>query len=86
MDRFGVVVDAEDGRMYDSDSIWLGPFYLPLLLPTLPLASYSRLVVPRERKTYTIHLLGTVYRIPVPSAHRCKKTVVEEQLEVVQPR
>ena len=25
LDRFGVVVDTEDGRMYDSDSIWLGP-------------------------------------------------------------
>jgi len=79
LDRFGVVVDAEDGRMYDSDFIWLGPSYLPLLLPTLPLASYSRLVVLRKRKTYTIYLLGTVYRIPVPSARRCEETAVEEK-------
>ena len=76
--RFGVV-DAEDGRIYDSDSTWLGPSYLSLLLPTLPLASYSRLVVLWERKTYTTHLLGTVYGIPFPSPRRCKETAVEEK-------
>jgi len=43
LDRFGFVVDAEDGRMYDSDSIRLGPLlsavasaYAPFFLPLLP--------------------------------------------------